>query len=187
MARQHGINSSTYDEFIIDSGKLYLNYGESGEAALGATRGGSTFAINTEYKDMLVDGAKGPTKGGRRITKVEAILTVNMVEFNSTVLSKALSGSDVADYPSTPAKTHDKITRALQLASTDYLTNVAIVGEVSGKTATYFVGIIKNALADGNLEISLVDNDESVLSIQFKAHFDPSAMDTEPWEIRWPT
>ena len=187
MAKQNGINSSTYNEFIIDSGKLYINYGEAGEAALGATRGGSTFAINTEYRDMPVDGAKGPVKGGRRITKVEAIMTVNMVEIDSTILTKALPGSAKADYPSTPAKTHDKITRALQLATTDYITNVAIVGEVSGSTTKYFVGILKNAIADGNLEISLVDNDESVLSIQFKAHFDPASISTEPWEIRWPT
>ena len=186
MARQHGINSNTYKEFIIDSGKLYINYGEAGEAALGATRGGSTFAINTEYRDMPVDGAKGPVKGGRRITKVEAVMTVNMVELNATLIQKALPGSSVADYPSTPAKTHDKVTRALAIALTDYITNVAIVGEVSGAASTYFVGILKNAIADGNLEVALVDNDESVLSLQFKAHFDPAAIDTEPWEIRWP-
>lgn len=186
MARQHGINSSSYKEFIIDGGKLFFNYGEAGELAMGATRGGSTFAINTEYKDMPVDGAKGPVKGGRRITKVEAVLTVNMIEFNAALLAKALPGSAQADYPSTPAKTHDKITRSLTLALTDYITNVAIVGEVTGVSDKYFVGILKNVIADGNLEISFVDNDESVLSLQFKAHFDPAAIDTEPWEIRWP-
>jgi hypothetical protein len=187
MARQHGITSNTYNEFLIDSGKLYINYGQAGEAALGATRGGTTFAINTEYRDMPVDGAKGPVKGGRRITRVEAILTVNMVEIDTTVLTKALPGSSAADYPTTPTKTHDQITRELAIATTDYLTNVAIIGEVSGSTSKYFVGILNNVIADGNLEVSLVDNDESVLAIQFKAHFDPSDMDAEPWEIRWPT
>jgi len=186
MAKQNGINSSTYNEFLIDSGKLYINYGEAGEAALGATRGGSSFAINTEYRDMPVDGAKGPVKGGRRITKVEAVMTVNMVEIDATLLNKAIPGSTKADYPSTPAKTHDKITRALALLTSDYITNVAIVGEVSGTTTKYFVGILKNVIADGNLEIGFVDNDESVISIQWKAHFDPAAMETEPWEIRWP-
>ena len=186
MAKQNGINSSTYKEFIIDSGKLYMNYGEIGEAALGATRGGSTFAINTEYRDMPVDGAKGVVKGGRRITRVEVMLTVNMVEIDATILAKALPGSDTADYPNTPSKTHDQITRALDIALGDYITNVAIVGEVSGAASTYFIGILKNVLADGNLEVALVDNDESVLSIQFKAHFDPATITTEPWEIRWP-
>lgn len=186
MAKQHGINSSTYNEFIIDSGKLFFNYGQAGEVALGATRGGSAFAINTEYREMPVDGAKGAVKGGRRITRIEAMLTVNMVEFDSKILALALPGSVTADYPNTATKTHTKISRDLQLALADYITNVAIVGEVSGVSDKYFIGILKNVLADGNLEIGLVDNDESVLSIQFKAHFDSTDMDAEPWEIRWP-
>jgi len=187
MARQHGITSTTYDKIVLDSGKLIMNYGEAGEAVLGATRGGSTFAINTEYREMPVDGAKGAVKGGRRITKVEAMLTVNMVELSGALFNKALTGSDMADYPSTPAKTHDQITRSLEIAAGDYLTNIAIVAEVSGKAATYFVGILKNVISDGNFELGFVENDESVLSIQWKAHFDPSDMDTEPWELRWPT
>ena len=187
MARQHGVTSTSYDKIVLDAGKLVMNYGEVGEANLGATRGGSTLSINTEYREMSVDGAKGPVKGSRRITKVEAILTVNMVELSGALFVKALTGADIADYPDTPTKTHDSITRALDVAAGDYLTNVAIVAQVSGKASTYLVGILKNVIADGNFELGLVENDESVLSIQFKAHFDPADLDTEPWELRWPT
>ena len=187
MARRHGVTANTYKKFIIDSGAVYLNYGESGEALLGATRGGNTFVIETEYRDMPVDGAKGPTKGGRRIVSVNATLTVNMIELSASIMSRALPGSAVADFPTTPGKTHDQITRALAIAAADYATNIALVGEVTGNTTQAAVFIVRNALSDGNFEISLADGEEPVIAITFKAHFDPSTMDTEPWAVRFPT
>lgn len=184
MARKHGITANTYKKFIVDSGACYLNYGESDESLLGATRGGSTFAIETEYRDMPVDGAKGPVKGGRRPTAVNAMLTINFLELASTLIARVLPGASVADYGS--PKTHDEITRALAIALTDYATNVALVGEVTGGGVSAAEFILDNALVDGNFELGLADADEPVLSAQFKGHFDPSSMDAEPWTIRWP-
>ena len=184
MARKHGITANTYKKLIVDSGACYLNYGESDESLLGATRGGSSFVIETEYRDMPVDGAKGPVKGGRRITSVNATLTVNFLEHSAALMSRVLSGSSIADYGS--PKTHDEITRALQIALTDYAANVALVGEVTGDSVNAAEFIIENALADGNFELAFADADEPVLSAAFKAHFDPSSMDAEPWTIRFP-
>jgi len=150
----------------------------------GATRGGNTFTIETECRDMEADGAKGSVKGGRRITGVTATLTVNLLEMSSEFLAYALPGSSTADDPD-GSPTHDKITRALAIASTDYHTNVAIVGEVQGKTSPVIVGI-DNALVDGNFELSFSEDDEGVVALQFKGHFDPSDMDAEPWFIKYP-
>jgi hypothetical protein len=187
MSRKYGITTNTYKKFVIDSGAVYKNYGESGEALLGATRGGNSFVIETELREMPVDGAKGSVKGDKRITRVVAKITANFVEINPAILQLANPGSVVADYPVSPAtKTHDSVTRALQIALTDYVTNIAIVGEVTGNSAAPFIGIIKNALAEGNFELTLADSDEGVISITFMSHFDPSALDTEPWEMRWP-
>lgn len=185
MPRYHGITSNTYKNFVIDAGAVYKNYGEVGEALLGATRDGNTFTIEQEIREMPVDGAKGLVKGGRRITRVTARITANFVEFSSTLLQHALPGSSVANYPDDITPTHDQITRALQIALADYLTNIAIVGNVSGSDQPIICGI-KNALADGNLEISESDGEEAGISIQFTAHFDPTDLDTEPWFIRYP-
>jgi len=184
MARKHGVTANTYKKFIVDSGAVYLNYGESDESLFGATRGGTSFVIETEYRDMPVDGAKGPVKGSRRITAVNAILTANFVELSSALLSRILPGSAVADYGS--PKTHDEITRALAIALTDYATNVALVGEVTGNSTDAAEFIIDNALVDGNFELGLTDGEEPVLAAQFKGHFDPASMDAEPWTIRFP-
>ena len=186
MSRHHGITSNSYKKFIVDSGAVYLDYDEVGETLLGATRGGNTFVIETDYRDMPVDGAKGRVKGGERITRVDATITANFVEISPTILALALPGSSTADYPDTPTKTHDQITRALVILLADYSTNVALLGEVTGDDTNAAVFIISNPLVTSNFEASLADADEPAISLSFSAHFDPSDMDTEPWEVRFP-
>ena len=183
MNRQHGITAGTYTRLIIDSGAVWKNYGETGQVCLGATRGGNTFNIETEYKEMEADGAKGVVKGSRRITRVTGTLVANFLEISTDILQIALPGSSSTTTGS-PAS-YDVITRALDIALTDYMTNVAIVGEMNGESDP-LVLILKNVLADGNLEIAFADNDESVIAVTFTAHFDPASMDAEPWEIRKP-
>ena len=84
MARQHGITANTYKHFVIDSGAVYAGFNNFSDLGtlLGATAGGNTFTIETEYKEMVVDGAKGVVKGGRRITKVTAKMVCNFIEFS---------------------------------------------------------------------------------------------------------
>ena len=188
MSRRHGINSNgpTYDRLVIDAGEVRIGFNTVADPGdiLAATRGGSTFTVETEYREMPVDGAKGPVKGGRRITKVTAKMVLNIVEWSGDLINKALPGSTVANHPSNKP-THDKITRALQILAADYIDSVAILGEVSG-SAQPVVCVLRNALNTGNFEVGLVDNEESVAKLELTAHFDPDALDTEPWEIYYP-
>ena len=184
MARQHGIQSGTYKRFVIDSGQVRMGYVSAANPGvlLGATRDGSTFTIETEYREMPVDGAKGPVKGGRRITKVTARLVANFVEWSTDLMKIMLPGSSESY-----ASEYDTITRSLQLSDSDYLSNVVIIGEVSDTDATGpAVLMIKNALADGNVENTFTDADEAVNKVQFTGHFTESDLDTEPWLIIWP-
>jgi hypothetical protein len=190
MARYHGVTSDTPDRFVIDSGKIFVGVDETkttvaeliAEALpIGATRGGSTFTVEQEIREMPVDGAKGPVKGCDRITKVNAKMTLNMVEWSTYLIRMALPGAVKDDYGST----HDDITRALQIAAKDYKDNIALVGEVSG-SADPIVCIIRDALAAGNFELGMADNEEAVCKLEVKAHFDPSDLDTEPWRVLFP-
>lgn len=186
MARKHGITTNTYKKFIIDSGAVYKNYGLGGETLLGATRGGSTFRIEQEIRTMEVDGAKGDVKGDKRIIKVRPVLEVNFIEISTDLIKLALPGADSADYPATQGKTHDRIYRALDLATSDYIDNIAIVGECTGSSTNAIVCGINNVLANGNFEMAFAENDESVLKLTFTGHFVPTDLDTEPWFIRFP-
>lgn len=183
MARYHGITSETYRKFVIDSGEVRMNYvdGNTQGTLIGATRGGSTFTIEQDIKTMEVDGAKGPVKGGRRLVKVNAKMEVNFIEFSPTLLSMALPGSTTTEEPAT----HMEIKRALQIALTNYATNITLLGEVADSGYPIICQLL-NVLADGGFEIGAADNEEAVLKVQFTAHFDPSSMDDEPWRVCFP-
>ena len=188
MTRRHGITADTYKKFIIDSGAVYTGF--TGFASLGtllgATRGGSSLVIEQEIKDMEVDGARGPVIGSRRITMVKATLTVNFIEHTLAGLKRALVGSDSAAFETD----WDAITRDLVIADADFLTDVTIVGQVSGEPADAMAIQLKSVIADGNFELSFEDKEEGVIAMAFTAHFDPADLgsgdDTEPWALYWP-
>ena len=82
------------------------------------------------------------------------------------------------------AVTHD-IIRGGDIDLTDYISNVALVGTISGKTNDV-ICIVENALADAGLSLSTAHRDEAVPSIVFTGHYDPATPTIEPWEIRYP-
>ena len=184
--RQHGITKDTYKHFSIDQGAVYANYGTSGQKLLGATRGDNKFSINQEIRSMPVDGAKGPVKGEERVIKVEPIIEANIIEWSTDILKYALPGSETNPYPSAAAKTHDILTRSLQIDNGDYIDSISIVGECTGSKTGYIIATIYNALAQGNFDWTSKANDEAVNKITFRGHFDPSDLDTEPWDIKFP-
>jgi len=186
MTRQHGITTETYERLVIDAGQVRKDYVDENTPGtlLGATRGGSVFMVETDIRKMTVDGAKGDVKGDKRIIGVAVSLEVNFIESTTEIFKRMLPGADVADYPSvTP--THDEITRSLQIEAGGYLTNVVIIGQVAG-SAEPVILMVENALSDGKLSLSLVDNDEAVNKVKFIGPFDPDDLDSEPWRIRFP-
>ena len=186
MARKHGVTSTTYTRFVIDSGAVYKNFGEAGETLLGATRGGNSFKIESEQRVMEADGARGRVKGGIRVVNFAASITCNFIELKRDLWPLMLPGVTVADYPATVGKTHDKYTRTADIASTDYVTNIAIVGNSTYSATNYVVVKLFNALSDGNLELAFTDKNEAAPAVTFMAHFDPSTLDTDPFEILCP-
>jgi hypothetical protein len=188
MARYHGVDGQTFRKFLLDAGELRLGYtNESSRGtALCATRGGSVFAIPTEYREMAVDGAKGPVEGGRRITKVTAYMEINVLEWYPDLIQMCLPGSTTDDWPDAGGVSHREIKRALQIAAADYQDSISLIAEVSG-SGDPFVGTIYNALADGDFELGFSDNEETVSKIKFTAHFAADDLDTEPWAIYFPT
>lgn len=177
MKKVSGISADTYNRLLIDSGAVYLNYGTVNEELIGATRGGNTASIEPENREMPVDGAPGPVKGSQRRLRSIAKLTVNLIEIKTDSILANLPGAS-----STSDGTHDVITRNTQISAGDYFDNVTLVLEKSGTDELYFFKI-KNALALGNYELGASEDDESVMTIEFTAHYDPDNLGNEPWEI----
>lgn len=181
MARQHGISSNTPSRLVLDSGAMYINYDEAGQALIGATRGGATFTIEQDIREIELDGALGPVKGLRRIIRSVPMLTFTLLEFTLARLKDTLPAS-----ASATSGSFDVITRVTSsIADSFYLTNIALVAEVSTLTNPV-VCKVKNALLAQQTALTTTDKDEGTLPLEAVGHYLTSALDTEPWEIKWP-
>ena len=75
------------------------------------------------------------------------------------------------------------------IKDTAYLDSVAIVGTITkfdGTTAPIIVKIT-NALCDTAFSLSLAPKDEAVPELTFTAHYANTTLDTEPWQITYPS
>lgn len=174
-----GFDSGTPDRLIFGAGAVYRDYGEPGENLIGATRGGATFNVEREDREVEVDGAKGPIKGLRRIISHSATLEVTFLEMTRDLFLDLTLGTATSD------GTHDTITPANNIKDSDYFTNIALVGNVSG-SSDEVVLLLKNGLPGNEWDIETGDEDEGQLSVTFESHYDPSSLDTPPYEIKWP-
>lgn len=183
--KRNGISSTTVDKFMVDAGAVYLNLGEANERLLGATRGGNSFSIEQDVREPEIDGSPGPLTGTRRVVEVRPTLTANLLEITRENIMLAIAGSEATAYPDEAAATHDSIRRRRNITAADYITNIALVGTISGSDEPV-IFIIYNALQTDNFEIGTEDRDEGVLELTLTGHFDPADMTVEPWEIRYP-
>ncbi len=154
----------TSDIIYIDNLELErLDYPTTDEIALG----------QVGYTMKLDGGDKGPA---------------DAVAKASVIFMKALHATDdeiVLNYTyAESSPDHTTITGG-EIGDSDYIDNVAIVGNVSGKTKPV-ICMVKNALADAGFSLATAPRDEAVPAIVFTGHYDPGDLDTEPWEVRWP-
>lgn len=168
-----GYNASVPDHLLLDAGAIYKNItfdaltGVFSGEALGATQGGNEFSFSQEIRSIEADGAKGRVKGLQMIDSEEAVLTVNLLEQTATNIKLAIAGANL----DTTDVNYDLLTPKGKIESTDYLTNIAYVGRVSG-SAKPVVIILENALSIEGLNLKPEDKKEAVLPIKFAAHAD---------------
>lgn len=154
--------------------KILLGYGvvSVGATPIGLTRGGSSFVVEREYREIGADGDRGPVQGRIVIDTERAKLTVNALElFTAADMTKYYPGLSV---------TAGTLTSTLVIASGDY-NDVTWVGKTKdGKSVTIKV---ENAINMDNLEWTLEDKSEVVPSLGFTATYDEAARDTPPWNV----
>ena len=177
---KHGVSSNTPERYVFGAGVVYTGYTSvaSPGTLLGASKGGAVLEINRTIRDIRPDGAKGPVKGFRRIEEVEVTLTVELLEITEANLLKALAGSSATSHVITGAEIDDA----------DFA-DIGFVVDHSGFTMTSAPLAVKlsNCIVDGPVVFGTKNNEEMVMSIKFRAHFADSDLDTEPWEITYPS
>jgi hypothetical protein len=173
----HGITPETWNRVAQDSGAVYQNYGLPSVRLLGATSGGNTFTIEQEFREMTVDGRPGPVKGSQRLISSTAKLSVNLVEMTDENIELFLPASTQETVGNTT-----KFTRDCQISDGDYSDNITLVLKKGG-TEELIALKVQNALHLGNFELGAAEDAEAVFPLEVTAHFDPAALEKEPWEV----
>lgn len=154
--------------------KILLGYGvvSVGATPIGLTRGGSSFVVEREYREIQADGDRGPVQGRIVIDTERAKLTVNALEL--------FTAADMLKYYPGLSNTTGTLTSTLTIAAGDY-NDVTWVGKTKdGKAVTIKV---ENAINMDNLEWTLEDKNEVVPALGFTATYDEATRDTAPWNV----
>lgn len=173
------IAAATPLRIALDAGALYRDWNEASEVRVGATRGGAVFTLDREDRDIEVDGAKGSIKDLVRTVREDVMLAVTLVEVSLEQLLRLTRGTEVSDGE------YNLITPTLSPASSDFLTNIALVASVQG-TSDPMVITLLNALERGQWTFTTQDRNEGGLAVTFRAHYAPTAVTTPPYALRWP-
>ena len=160
---------------ILGQGVFYIN-----EVAIGLTRGGGSFSIEKEVRQIEADGDRGPVKGRNVIDKATPKLSVSALEIIPENLPKMYAGVK-ATTGSTDGG-NIVITGTGNISDTDYQDSVKWIGKTkAGKAVTIKVF---NAINLENFEWTLADKDEVVASLTYTGcYLEESQDDYEPWEI----
>ncbi|MDN6292251.1 MAG: hypothetical protein L0J35_04170 [Tetragenococcus halophilus] len=154
--------------------KILLGYGvvTVADTPIGLTRGGSSFVVEREVRQVEADGDRGQVKGRIVIDTENAKLTVNALElFTAEEMTKY--------YPGLTNET-GTITSTIDIAAGDY-NDVTWEGKTKdGKKVTI---LVKDAINVDNLEWSLEDRNEVVPALGFTASYDEADRNLAPWDV----
>jgi len=167
-------------DILLGEGIVYKNYGEEGEAIIGATRSGSKLEIDRSIKEIKFDGAYGPTKSMRRYETCVVKLIINFLKLTYTNLAYGLpvTVSDGSDKDGT----YKKISFDLEIAAADVLTNVAFLGYKDN--GDYCLIKVDNALNIDKIGLDFKEKDEVTSEMTYTGFYTYADPTTPPLEIR---
>jgi len=165
---------ATADKIMLGAGVISV-----GATPIGLTRGGSSFTVEREFRNIEADGDRGPVKGRIVVDTEIAKLTVNALElFTAANMSKYYPAVNI----NTAGSAEDIMTGTLVIAAGDY-NDVTFTGKT--KDGKSVVILVEDALNMGNLEWAFEDKNEVVPSLEFTAAYNESTRDAPPWNVKF--
>lgn len=191
-----GVTANTPKHLQLDAGAFLKNYDVTtdtwatakGTKLIGATAGGGSFSAVPTIRRVEVDGVKGATKGFEALDEWVVTMTANVKEITAEALQLALAtGTSTATKSPSSAgsNNYNKITAANELADANYIDNITWIGRLSGSELPVII-VMKNALCTNGLTLTTADKAEGVIALTLTGHYDPSDLDTVPFEIYYP-
>lgn len=184
------LRTETYKSLQLNAGVILVDYDissyatasalkaalktaiQAGTKILGATRGGGTFTITRDIRQVEADGVRGPFVGSEIVDSGDAMLSTTLIEITPEHLAKVLNNADV---DSTSAN-HIKIRVRTGFEDEDYLPNVIWIGD----TSEGFLAIeLENALNTADFTLTWADKNEGTVNVEYHAHQDEVNDDDE--------
>lgn len=149
----------------IDYGMVYLNYGATGETPLAPTRGGGTFEVKKNIRDIDFDGKKGKTKGMQVLDECDAMLKIPLLNVSLDNLALAMPYATYA-----ADKISMKSTNFGVLPSGAYIENVALICKTVG--GSYKLIKIYSGMNEADFSLAATPKGEAVINFEIAAHWD---------------
>lgn len=195
-----GLRAATADNLVLDAGKAVLNFNaeylratgdwigaidpnngwidDNGTlvypAPLGATRGGTNFAIGKSEHQVEADGRRTRIKGFSRVDMIEPYADLELLEMGSKLqLALAIGSSVLAEHTR-----YNEYTPELIVRPEHYYGNVAILATNSGESDP-MIYLLDNVRVDEVAEFPLKDKSEQTVKVKLFGH----ALLTAPTEM----
>lgn len=155
---------------------------DSDKSVLGATSGGNKLTITSELTDIEIDGATVRVKGLTQKTGETGSIEINLAQHTVESFKRAIVGKEVDSV----IKGYTQIVTKSLLELSDYLDNIAFVGNMSDGTDVII--IMENAVCTSGLEVEGKNKETSVVTTTFEASadFNSGVFDTLPIYIFYP-
>ena len=149
----------------IDYGLVFINYGEVGERQLAPTRGGGTFSVTKNIREIEYDGRKGRTKGMQVVDEINAMLSVPLLCASMDNLALAMPWATYSD-----GKLSAKSSDLGAINDSAYLSNITMFAKVIG--GGYKKITLYNAMTENDFSLAAAPKAEGVITLEVHAHWD---------------
>ena len=141
-----------------------------GSSLLGATRGGGSFVITRDIREVEADGVRMGFVGSKIVDASDAYLSTTIIEQTPEHIKTLIGNADIDD--SVPGHVVVSIRSAID--DGDYLQNLIWVGD----TSEGFMAIeLMNALNTADFSFTFSDKNEGTATCEFHAHQEDVATD----------
>lgn len=130
---------------------------------LGATRGGGTFTVTRDIRQVDADGTRFGFVGSEIVDSADAYLSTTLIEVTPDHLKYVVGNADV----DTSASLVTKITLRTAFEDGDYLENLVWIGDTS---EGYMAIELKNALNTADITFTFADKNEGTINAEYHAH-----------------
>jgi len=170
-------------DIILGDGVFAIGWTTSQTVDVALTRGGGTFSVEREYRQIEADGDYGPVKDRIRLIRSVAKLNMKSLQILPYEMDSYFPGLTTTMTAALTAGTTATVTgRSLTTnVTTEDCGVCSWTGYTKARTKVYIE--LSQAINLENINFAMVDKEELLNELTYTAAFQTSTRNTEPWKI----